>query len=1116
MSDRAWKDGRTLSVTGLAGSARSLTIAHLHGQSSGPSLAVVDGTEAAEQLRDDLISLIGESRVFLFSDWELLPYEHLSPDGEVTGSRIQTLDALVRGESVIVVAPIHGIMRRTLPKETMAGATLRLKTGDLIEFEPLLETCNSLGFERADTVQTSGQYGVRGGIIDIFPYGTTHPYRIEMFGDEVESIRLFDPYTQRSTDFVKSMAVLPSREIVLTPDSIEESALRAMEAAAPHDIDCRETVEQIQELGYFDGAERYQSFYHADAASILSYFPDNALVCLCDPGRLQEHAASFLKEIQDAYAAALKTGDIVPEPLELFADFDAWSEDLSSYHKAYLTRSAIDMTNEIDMNTSNTGSFHGAMDVVRKRLSEWRDQSAQVVIVCDNQGQADRLSDLLGEEADRISMMIGTLHAGFILPGIPLVILTDAEIFSRYQRRRRRSSFKEGVVIEDFTSLVERDFVVHIDHGIGKYMGLQRLTVDERERDCLNIVYDDGDKLYIPIEQLHRVQKYVGADGEAPTLSRLGGKAWEQAKTKTRKAVQAIAEDLVKLYAARQANPGHTFTADTPWQREMEDAFIYDETPDQLTAVDDIKQDMQRATPMDRLVCGDVGYGKTEVAIRAAFKAVQDGKQVAVLVPTTILAQQHLTTFSERLADYPLKVAMLSRFVSPKDQKTTISELENGDVDILIGTHRLLQKDILFKDLGLIVVDEEQRFGVTHKERLKRLKETVDVITMTATPIPRTLHMSLVGARDMSVINTPPRERQPVHTEVIKFEEEMIREAILREVDRGGQVYFVHNRVQSIDGMVSYLQRLLPQVTFAVGHGQMNEKNLERVMVDFMEKRYDCLVSTMIIESGLDIPNVNTIIINRADRFGLAQLYQLRGRVGRSSHRAFAYLTIPASGMVTPDARKRLAVIAEYTALGSGFHIAMRDLEIRGAGNLLGAQQHGFMAAVGFDLYCRLLQEAVQELKGEIPEEGPEPAIDLRVGAYIPDEYIADKKLKVGFYQRLSQMVREEQVDEAREEMRDRFGRLPDPTCILLDLVSIKLLARSARLRSVTVRDEGLMISYPEGRYPTKDQIGALTKSGSHHVEFPGSALFQIKVNLLDSTGVERVDLTKKMLQKLV
>ena len=1116
VSNRLREGDRTFFVAGLAGSSLPLLVAHMHRIDQYPILVVVDRTETAEHVRDDLSSLLDETEVFLFPDWEVLPYDHLSPDNEVIGLRLQALDALRRRERVVVVASIRALMHKTLPPEILASSTIHIATADLVDFNELLDRYVRLGFERVDTVQVTGQFSVRGGIIDVFPYGTLKPFRIEFFGDEVESIRTFDPYTQRSTEQVQKMTILPHREIVIDASAIEDAVLRVLIKAEAHSLDGNEVAAQIQNDGYFDGIERYLPFYHPDATTILSYFPTDALVCLCEPSRLREEAAAFLSEIEDTYTATLDAGDVVPKPADLFEPFAPWLDRLSSYRVAHLIHSSDDAPSWCDIGAVNTGVFHGALDILRTRLAEWREQQATILVVCDNQGQADRLNEILGPDADEVSMIIGTLHAGFVITGVPIVVLTDAEIFSRYRQRRRRPVFKEGVVIEDFTSIVEGDYIVHIDHGIGKYLGLKQLSVDGRERDCLTISYAEEDRLYIPIEQLHRVQKYIGADGEVPSLSRLGGKSWEQLKARTKKAVQDIAQDLVRLYAARQSKPGFSFSTDTLWQRELEDSFIYEETPDQLKSTMEIKQDMERATPMDRLVCGDVGYGKTEVAIRAAFKAVMDSKQVAILVPTTILAQQHFVTFSERMADYPVNIRMLSRFVPPREQKRIREGLKQGEVDLVIGTHRLIQRDVEFNDLGLVIVDEEQRFGVTHKERLKQLKQTVDVMAMTATPIPRTLHMSLVGARDMSVINTPPRDRFPVHTEVVRFDEEIIREAILREVDRGGQVYFVHNRVQSIDAVLFFLERLLPQVSFVVGHGQMAERDLERVMIDFMDRKYDCLVSTMIIESGLDIPNVNTILINRADRFGLAQLYQLRGRVGRSNHRAYAYLMIPTSAMITSDARKRLTVIAEYTALGSGFHIAMRDLEIRGAGNLLGPQQHGFMAAVGFDLYCRLLQEAVQELKGETVDEGPEPTVDLRADAFIPDTYIADRKLKVGFYQRLSQMTREDQVETVRDEMRDRFGRLPDPTCVLLDLVSIKLLAKAARLKSITVRDRGLVLTYPEGKYPTKTQIAEITCDRSLDIEFPHGATFLIKIRLTGTTDAVQVELAKKLLQKLV
>lgn len=1103
-------------VAGLAGSMRSLMIAHAHRSRKGATLVVVEDIETADFLVDDLTSILGQENVLLYPSWEVRPYDHMSPDSDVTGLRISAMNALQRSRDVVVVTTVRGLMQKTMPPSLLERSTLHLEKGEELPFESLINRAVGLGFERTDMVSMPGQFSVRGGIVDIFPHTLSKPCRIEFFGDEIEAMRLFDIYTQRSTEPIDRLTMLPNREIVDLPDARTAAADRVEKAAVAQGIKATDLISHIRQGGLFDGCERYLPFFHPDAVTILDYAPENTIFCLCEPNGLQEAAGDYEEEFREAAAERIAADDVVPAPTEAIEPWPAIQEIMALFNQMKLIRSSGDSDAWIDIRASQTGTFHGAIDILKSKIEEWRGQATRIMIACDNEGQAERLDEILGDSADGVDMQVGALHAGFILPDIPLAVMTDAEIFSRYRRRRRRQSFKEGVVIEDFTSLKEGDFVVHIDHGIGRYIGLKRINVDDRERDCLTTAYADDDRLYIPIEQLHRVQKYIGADGEIPALSRLGSKSWEQAKKRTRKAVQDIAEDLIKLYAARQANPGFAFSADTPWQREMEESFIYEETQDQLTATSDVKTDMEKTIPMDRLVCGDVGYGKTEVAIRAAFKAVMDGKQVAILVPTTILAQQHLTTFTERLADYPVTIRMLSRFVTPKEQKKTLEGLKNGEVDIVIGTHRLISKDITIKDLGLLVVDEEQRFGVTHKERLKQLKNTVDVMTMTATPIPRTLHMSLVNARDMSLINTPPKNRLPVHTEVVRFKDEIIREAILREVDRGGQVYFVHNRVQSIEAVVDYLQRILPQVTFVVGHGQMPERELERVMIDFLNHKYDCLVSTMIIESGLDISNVNTILINRADRFGLAQLYQLRGRVGRSNHRAYAYLMIPASGAVTPDARKRLAVISEYTALGSGFHIAMRDLEIRGAGNLLGPQQHGFMAAVGFDLYCRLLQEAIQELKGEAVDQGPEATIDLRVGAYIPDEYIIDRKMKVGFYQRLSQATDEDNIEEIRAEMRDRFGRLPDPTQILFDLVIIKIDAGKIGLKSLTVRDDGVMITYPEGRYPSRDQIGDVTRDTTLDIEFPHAATFQIKIRLAESTEVERVQMTKKILRSLV
>ena len=1109
-------DARTAQVSGLAGSSRSLLLAQAHRKRGGATLVIVEDTDSAEEMYEDVSSLLDPDDVALFPPWEVLPYDQVSPPGDLSGRRLGALHALMNNRPLFVVATVRAVMQRTMPPAVLAGAVLRVVTGATIPLGELTARCNRLGYERTDMVQAPGHFSVRGGIVDVYPHGMEQPCRIEFFGDEVESIRLFDIYTQRSSRNIEEMTVLPNREMIDDPETRDDVVQRVMRAGESLSVDASELVAHIEDGGLFEGSERYLPYFHPSAATIMNYLPDHTLIVRCEPDELAREAESFAEEYEDTHLRRTEADDLVPGPEEAILRWPGVMEESAYYGTMDMVRGTRAADGWLAVGAEASGVYQGAMDVLKSRLAEWKSAGARVVVVCDNEGQAERLREILGPDAPEIDMAVGPMHAGFILPDLPLVVLTDAEIFNRY-RRRRRKVFKEGVVIEDFTSLKEGDYVVHIDHGIGRYVGLKRIAVDDRERDCLTLIYAGDDRVFIPIEQLHRVQKYVGSDGEAPTLSKLGGRAWEQAKKRTRKAVREIAEDLVKLYAARQASPGFAFSADTPWQREMEDSFIYVDTPDQEQASSDVKSDMEKAVPMDRLICGDVGYGKTEVAIRAAFKAVLDGKQVAVLAPTTILAQQHLTTFTERLADYPVNIRMLSRFVPPKEQKAVVAGLRKGEVDIVIGTHRLISGDIDFSDMGLLVVDEEQRFGVVHKERLKQLKTSVDVMTMTATPIPRTLHMSLVSARDMSLITTPPRDRLPVHTEVVRFNEEVICEAIMREVDRGGQVFFVHNRVQSIEAVAEFLRRLLPQVSFVVGHGQMQERELEQVMIDFLDRKYDCLVSTMIIESGLDIPSVNTILVNRADRFGLAQLYQLRGRVGRSNHRAYAYLMIPAAGTVTPDARKRLAVIAEYTALGSGFHIAMRDLEIRGAGNLLGTEQHGFISSIGFDLYCRLLKEAMQDLKGETrEEETPEAEVELQVGAFIPDDYIADRKLKVGFYQRLSRVEDEQEVASLREEMEDRFGRLPDPVRVLFDLVSIRQIAARIGLQQLTVRGNEMNVAYRNGQYPSRDRIARVTEDPALDIEFPHGDGFRIRAGLTGETEAERVDLAKNLLLKLL
>jgi transcription-repair coupling factor (superfamily II helicase) len=723
--------------------------------------------------------------------------------------------------------------------------------------------------------------------------------------------------------------------------------------------------------------------------------------------------------------------------------------------------------------------YEGDLKRLREDIAQRLKDRFEVTICCDNQGQADRLTELLEEQTGRIAIEVGGFHEGFVFPEAQVFLLNDHEVFSRYRRRRRTRKFRKGVALPGIAALARGDFIVHVDHGIGRYRGIETLELDGIKRDCLLLHYRENDKLYVPVGQLDRVRKYTGDEGVAPILSKLGGAGWERIKARAKKAAVQIAKDLLELYAERQARPGYAFPPDGAWQTEMEAAFIYEETPDQLTATREVKEDLERPVPMDRLVCGDVGYGKTEVAIRAAFKVVSDGKQVAVLVPTTILAQQHYITFRERLADFPVEVDVLSRFRTLKEQREILERLRRGKIDILIGTHRIVSKDVEFKELGLVVVDEEQRFGVKHKERLKRFRRMVD-------------------------------------TEIHLFDEDKIAEAILREVDRGGQVYFVHNRVQSIDSMAAFLEELLPQVRFSVAHGQMSERELERVMLHFLDKRIDCLISTMIIESGLDIPNVNTMIVNRADRFGLSQLYQLRGRVGRSNLSAFAYLMIPPWRSLNPTARKRLRAIEEFTALGSGFRVAMRDLEIRGAGNILGTEQHGFVMAVGFDLYCRLLEESVRELKGEAEEaEVPEPKIEISVSAFIPGAYISEEAQRVSFYQRLAEARKLVDVWEIEAEMKDRYGAHPDEVRSLLEVAYVKQSARVLRAATVKIAGPVLLVSFPEERELSRTEVETWVSGVSEPLRFSFDGAPSIEVMLGAGDGLQRLEQAREVLQKM-
>jgi len=1068
---RLEQDGARVWVGGLAGSSKTLLAAVLRRRFPHPWVIVAPTTSDAEHIRDDLATFVPTDYVHLFGEWETLPYEPRSPLSTITESRLVTLSRLAAGESIVVVTTPKAVMQTTLPRRLLLDATITVRAGDTLDLDETVRSLVDLGYRRVRMVEDSGEFSVRGGILDLMPFGYEEPIRLELAGDTVESIRQFEVYTQRSVRKLDEARILPRREVVLAGEGVGEVAQRLRRTHAADSSDRDRLLGALDEGFYFEGVEQYLPVIHTDAETLADYLPEETGALVVREDEVRERAEQLLLEAARIYTERREQVPVC-EPDSLFVPFDRLVGRLGM--RALVTTGlyrdpALEGFESLEVRSSLQEPFGSNFEHLRKRLTELS-RTNHVFVMCDNRGQAVRLKELLAEAAEDVAIELGSLERGFSIPDAALVVYTDHDIFDRY-RRRRRPKFRGGAPISTFEALTVGDYVVHVNHGIGRYVGMERVEADGRLVDCIIVEYADGGKLYVPAGEVDRLQKYVGKEGVRPRLNKLGGTAWSRTKARAKAAVEELARDLLKLYAARKAKPGHAFSADTVWQKELEASFIYDETEDQLRAAEEIKRDMESRRPMDRLVCGDVGFGKTEVAIRACFKAVMDGMQAAVLVPTTILAQQHLTTFRDRLADYPVEVDVLSRFRTEKEQKEILERLRRGKLDIVIGTHRLIQKDVEFKNLGLLVIDEEQQFGVVHKETIQKLRETVDVLTMTATPIPRTLYMSLMGARDMSIINTPPRDRLPVRTEIAPFDDDLIVEAVMRELDRGGQVYFVHNRVQTIEGMASYLRSILPGVRIDVGHGQMPERQLETVMMRFLDGDIDVLVCSMIIESGLDIPNVNTIIINRADRFGLAQLYQLRGRVGRSNHRAYAYLLIPRDRAISPVARRRLAAIQEFTELSSGYKLAMRDLEIRGAGNILGAEQHGHMMAVGFNLYSRLLRDAVRRAKGEIVEEEIEAAIDVKIDAYIPDQYVADNDMKIDIYKRIRDARTVDEVQELASELRDRFGPVPREVEALLEVQALRLVCQAAGVRRVGLFDGAVEARFASGREPKPKQM---------------------------------------------
>ena len=1026
----------------------------------------------------------------------------------IVKERLKVIKRLLEKEPLTVVTTLDGGMDYCLPFERYQENRIHVAEEEILDLEEFKKNLVAIGYENTGQVQKEGEFSVRGGIIDVFPLTEECPYRIELWGDEVDGIRRIDVESQRSVETVSEIEIYPATEIFLEEDRILEGMHRMEE-------EMQTCVRRFEEEGKKEEASRlrqsvanfretyevyhglvnlesYVSYFTKNVSSFFDYFKgEDVCVYLDEPARCIEKGEAVEYEFRESMVSRLEKGYILPGQMEVLFSLPVLLKKLSELPLLLMT--ALDMKVKVfnvrhkyNFQIQAAPSYNNNFSLLAKDILRLKKNGYRVLVLSASGTRAERLcQDLqdyeipafysrdLSHELLPGEVMIGkgTLRKGFEYPNLRFIVMTEGDIFGGVKKKRKKRVKRyEGAAIHSFNDLKIGDYVVHENHGLGIYEGIEKIEVDHITKDYLKVAYAGGSNLYIPATSLEVLQKYAGSDAaKVPKLNKLNSPEWKKTKTRVKGAVKEIAQELVDLYAKRQAKQGHAFEKDTVWQREFEEVFPYEETEDQLHAIEDTKKDMESIKAMDRLICGDVGYGKTEIAIRAAFKAVMDGKQVAVLVPTTILAGQHYNTFVQRMRDYSVEVGMLSRLRTPKENRETVEKLRKGAIDIVIGTHRLLAKDVVYKDLGLLIVDEEQRFGVTHKEKLKQLKNDIDVLTLTATPIPRTLHMSLVGIRDMSVLEEPPVDRMPIQTFVMEKNDEIVREAILRELGRGGQVYYVYNRVANMDIIAGEVQKLVPEAIVAYAHGQMNERELERTMFAFVNGEIDVLVSTTIVETGLDIPNVNTIIIDEADKLGLSQLYQLRGRVGRSNRTAYAFLMYKRDKMLKEVAEKRLAAIKEFTELGSGFKISMRDLEIRGAGNLLGARQHGHMEAVGYDLYCKMLNEAVKRLKGEKVENDEfETNIDLKMDAFIPADYIPNEFQKLDVYKRIAEIETEPERDDMVDELIDRFGEPPQSVCNLLEIALLKAKAHDAYITAIVEKANQIRITmFPQAKVAT-------------------------------------------------
>ncbi|MDU2149230.1 MAG: transcription-repair coupling factor [Paeniclostridium sordellii] len=1083
----------TLLINGLVQSQKPNIVYSIFNDLKKQILYIANTDLEAKKVYEDLCFYM-KDKVDYLSSQDIYFYHLDAKDRNDEARKLKVLLRMISKENTVIVTSVEAVLSKYVPKEVLKKNIFTYKIGDTIDIENISKKLVNLGYERVSKIEGFGQFSIRGGIIDVFSLEYDTPIRIELFDDEIESIRTFDVFTQKSIKKIKKCTITPSREFIY-PENTEESLTRLeKDISKIADDDVYKSIENIKTKTYFEGVENYIDYMYTDEnKSIFTYFKEDAVVFINDVSRLKERCENYINEFKENYKLNLERGLALKQQGNLlyhYSDLEYLAQGKKLILNMLLTKSIKDISVKsiVNFESREIPSFNGKLDILAEELTRLKYNGHKVVLATNTYDRAKKLNKellnlgietVLSRKRDveiyssQVVIVVGNITSGFQYKSIKFDVITDKEMIGSNKRAKTSKSkkFNKGQKIETFLDLNVGDYVVHENSGVGRYVGIDQLSVNGVKKDYMRVVYQGGDNLYVPIDQMDKIQKFIGADTEKVKLNKLGSSEWSKAKAKVKKEIEDMTKDLVELYAKREKIKGYRFSKDTLWQSEFETLFPYQETDDQIKAIEETKKDMESNKVMDRLICGDVGYGKTEVAIRAIFKACMDQKQVAVLVPTTILAQQHYNTFRSRFENYPIRVEVLSRFKTPKEQKQIIEDARKGLVDVIIGTHRIISKDIDLPNLGLVVIDEEQRFGVKHKESLKKIKSTVDVLTLSATPIPRTLHMSLSGIRDMSVIEEPPQERYPVITYVVEGKESIIQDEIEREIARGGQVFFVYNRVERIDEMASMIQRLVPDAKIAVAHGRMTGKELENIIIGFLNKEYNVLVCTTIIETGMDISNANTMIVYDADKMGLAQLYQLRGRVGRSNRQGYAYFMYEKDKVLSEIAEKRLKAIREFTEFGSGFKIAMRDLEIRGAGNILGPQQHGHMAVIGYDLYVKMLNEAIRKVKGEVVQEEIDVEVDLPVNAYIPDSYIDDEIIKIEMYKKIASIENEGDMNDIKDELADRFSDIPKSVNALISIAYIKTLCKQVGIEKIRMlKDEVILL--PLTRYRTKEKNG--------------------------------------------